>query len=198
MNNLAPTIVGLINKHARRRRLTVGVICNGRRAVADQIIASGHRVIVIGDKFHPLLRIHTKMKQQEGDAANSRVAILEAKLDNLPIGLGTLDVLVLSNGLPPRPAPKKWLVRIRSLLKPDGLLIWPQPIQQGARSLLARMVPARRGPLGLAKREVLCRLTMEAGFNEVGQKLILKATPPLAVTTGRRKGTGDFLGSDRP
>ncbi len=195
MNNLAPSIVTLINKHARRHRLTVGLIFTGRRAVAERIIASGHRVIVISDKFHPLLKVYTKMKQQEGDATNSRVLILEAKLDNLPIGLGSLDVLVLSNGLPPELPPKQWLVRLRAMLKPDGLLIWPQPIRRGMRGVLAKMVPVRRGPLGLTRRELLCRLVMEAGFNEVGQRLIQKATPPLAVTTGKRKGTGEFLGA---
>ena len=193
MNKLAPTIVRIINTHARRRKLNVGLIFRGRRAVAEQIIASGHRLVVLSDRFHPLFRIFRRLRQEEGSAADDRVMMIEARLDSLPIALGTLDVLVLSSGLSSKMPPQNSLARLRLLLKPGGLLIWPQPIKQGVRSMVSRLSPFRRGPLGLAKREILCLLAMEAGFNEIGQTVIPKALPPLAITTGRRNSVGDFL-----
>jgi hypothetical protein len=191
MNRLPEAISRLIGAHAERRKLNIGLIYTGGRAVAEQLIASGHRLVVMSDRFHPMFRVFKKMRKEEGTAADDRVVMVETRLSSLPVGLEALDVLVLSSRLPSQSSPTQALLSLRSLLKPDGLLVWPQPVRGGIRGLFTRG-RVKKGTRGLARREVLCQLAMEAGFYEIGQTVIPKSIPPRVITTGRRRRVGRF------
>jgi ubiquinone/menaquinone biosynthesis C-methylase UbiE len=112
--------------------------------------------------------------------------VVEARFGYLPIGDQNLDVLIMSCGLPKGDQPLVTLKRLRRLLKPGGLLVWPHPVTDGLRGQAGRLADLfRRETLSAVCRRQLCAWTMEAGFGEVGQEQIQGLIFPWVVTIGR-------------
>lgn len=181
MSDLTPTVVRLLRERAGGRRLKLGALCRGNLSLVEAVLAEGHRSVVVGDRFKTLFALQRRL-----DSIGSRpIAIVEAELDALPMTRWSLDALVLSRGLPAGGPAVETLVRLRQLLAPGGLLIWPHPTVDGTRGRFGRvLIPARPGIASPARRHDLCAWTMEAGFRGVGQLAAQGGPVPWVVTTG--------------
>ena len=164
----------------------MGLIYNGNRLVAEHVIMCGHRTLVLSDRFHPLFKLFSSFNQNGGDAKD-RVLMVETRLNALPVAPRSLDVLVLSAGLPPSARALESLVALRTLLRPGGLFVWTHPSQDGvlARFMSGLSVGAKSRNPGM-RRADLCRTAMAAGFCEVGQTAVSQPFGDWVVTTGRR------------
>jgi hypothetical protein len=187
MSKLAFAISTIVRTFAQRRRAKVGLIFNGNRKVAEMVVACGQKTLVLSNRFHPLFKL-LKSFRANGDAPSRRtVLMVETRLDALPLALRSLDVLVLSSGLPETAGISEVLATLRGLLKPHGLLVWTHPSAEGAaHKVFSRIIPglSRRGR-GM-RRPDLCRTAMAAGFYEVGQTAVSQTFGNWVVTTGRR------------
>jgi hypothetical protein len=182
MSDLDLTVVRLLRSASGGRRLRLCVLCRGNLGLVESVLAEGHPSIVVGDRFRTLFSLHRRLA---GIGARP-ITVIEAELDALPIARWSLDALVLSRGLPSVDRPSATLARLRRLLAPGGVLIWPHPTIDGSRGRLGRvLVPARRGIAAPAARHRLCALTMKAGFCAVGQRSTHGGAVPWVVTTGR-------------
>jgi hypothetical protein len=181
MSRLADTILHKLESVGGNRKLTVGVLFQGHSPIVQRIAAEGHRTIVIGERFRLLYRVY-----KETEKTNStKPLMVEAHFDALPIRPGSLDALVLSQGLPLVEMPGETLVQLRSYLKDCGLLIWPHPVTDGIGGTLGRLFfPYRPGTFHAVPQDQLCTLAMASGFSEIGQTLLKRKLIPWAITTG--------------
>lgn len=181
MSDLHATVTGLLRSAAGGRRLRLGVLCRGDLALVEALIAEGHPTLVLGDRFRRLFALHRRL-----DRIGFRsVVVVEALLDDLPVAPRSLDALVLAGGLPGGDGPAHTLTRLRGLLAPGGLLIWPHPTTEGARGRLGRvLVPARRGVAAPDRRHRLCAWVMQAGYGAVRQHPASGGAVPWVVTSG--------------
>jgi hypothetical protein len=181
MSRLADTILHELESAGGNRKLTVGVLFQGHSPVVQRIAAAGHRTIVIGERFRILYRVYKKTEK----ANSTKPLMLEAHFDALPIRPGSLDALVLSQGLPSAELPGEALVQLRSYLKDSGLLIWLHQVTDGIGGTFGRLFfPYRGGTFRAVSRDRLCTLTMASGFSEIGQTLLIRKLIPWAITTG--------------
>ena len=186
MSSLLDTVVKAMPPKGNLRRYRVGVMFNGNPALVDGILALGHRTVVFSEKFRPLYRIHRAYRRIAAETLFDTAMMMEVSLDALPIAPNSLDVLILSNGLVVKNGPpSRVLKNLKRLLKPGGAFIWPERSSDGFWGGLSRMVhPFSRQTLGPIERRHLCRLSMEAGFREIGQIVSTKSTFPWVVTFG--------------
>lgn len=181
MSELGSTIVRLLRVAFRGRRFKLCIWCRGNPRLAEEVLAEGHKSIVVGDKFRTLFALHERL----GGIGSRPITIVEAHLDAIPVRQSSLDAIVLCCGLPAGAPAVDRLAQLRGFLVPDGLLIWPHPIIDGTRGKFGRiLVPVRRGVAPPAKRHRLCAWTMEAGFRNVGQQPASGGPVPWVVTTG--------------
>lgn len=181
MSDLAPTVVRALRERAGGRRLKLCVLCRGNLSLAEAVLAEGHRSVVVGDRFKTLFALQQRLE----DIGQRPIAIVEAELGALPVARFSLDALVLSRGLPAGGSAVETLTRLRQLLAPGGLLIWPHPTVEGTRGKLGRvLIPVRSGIAAPAHRHELTAWTMEAGFRCVGQLAAEGSPAPWVVTTG--------------
>jgi hypothetical protein len=181
MSKLADTIIHLLTSATENRKLTVGVLFQGNSAILQRLVADGHRTIVVGERF----RILYSAYKQTRKASPPKPLMVEAHFNALPIRPGSLDALVLSQGLPLATMPQDTLIQLRSLLKDSGLFIWPHRVTNGIGGKIGRaFVPYRRGTFHAIPRDQLCTLAMESGFSEIGQVLITRKFIPWVITTG--------------
>jgi hypothetical protein len=181
MSDLDATVTRLLRSTAGGRRLKLGVLCRGDLALVESVIAEGHPTVVLGDRFRRLFALSRRL-----DRIGSRsVVVVEAFCDELPVAQRSLDALVLSGGLPGGASPAHTLARLRGLLAPGGLLVWPHPTTEGTQGRLGRvLVPARRGVAAPARRHRLCAWVMEAGYRAVRQQPTSGGPVPWVVTSG--------------
>jgi hypothetical protein len=181
MNDLEPTVIRLLRNASGGRWLKLGVLCRGNLALVESVLAEGHPSIVVGDRFRTLFKLYDRLE----NIGSRPIVVIEAELDAIPIRPWSLDALVLSRGLPSVKGATEILARLRRLLAPGGLLVWPHPIGDGTRGKLGRLlVPARRGVAPPLPRHRLCTLTMRAGFRAVRQLATSGGPVPWVVTTG--------------
>ena len=149
--------------------------------MVQQILAEGHHTIILGERFH---RLYSLYKQTLGTQP-PKPLVVEARFDALPIRPGSLDALVLSQGLPVADLPQMKLVQLRTLLKDSGLLVWPHPVTNGIGGVFRRLfAPHRRDLFRAVPREQLTALAMESGFSEIGQTAFTRKLLPWVITTG--------------
>jgi len=193
MKALRSDIVNIVKNASRGRPLRVGLFLRSNIGLAVDLSEMPLRTVVVGDHFSPLFRFQRRSPRSAG-----RVATVEARLGALPIAAGSLDVVILSRGMPSPAAPSTTLEELRALLVDGGLLIWPHPITDGGLGSAGRIAsPFRPGVTRALARSELCSLTMAAGFKEVGQIVSRgRGIFPWAVTTGiaARGWTRDFSG----
>jgi hypothetical protein len=181
MSDVDATVIGLLRLSAAGRRLRLGVLSRGNIGLVAALAAEGHRTMVIGDRFRKLFAVHRRLE----DIGLRHVLVVEASLDALPVALRGLHALVLANGLPGGAAPAQTLARLRLLLAPGGLLIWPHPVIDGVRGRLGKaMAPARLGTAPPAARHRLCAWAMAAGYRAISQRATSRGPLPWVVTTG--------------
>ncbi len=180
MSRLENTISSIVKAFAERRRIRVGVIYNGNRPVAEHVLLCGQRTLVISDRFHSLFRLFRGFNN--GDS--HRVMMVESRLDALPVAPRSLDLLVVSAGLPRSADPRSTLETLRDLIKPGGLFVWTHPSEDGALTRFASGLSGRRGPA--MRQPDLCKMAMAAGFCEIGQTAVSHSLSRWVVTTGRR------------
>lgn len=163
------------------RRLNVGLFLRGNIPLANAIVAQHHRTIIMSDRFRPLFHFVDHF-----DKLPENCLAVENTFQSMPLKPNSLDVLVLSRGLPSRMSSIESLRQLGNLLVEGGLLIWPQPITDGRLGKISRaVVPIRPGIKGPMRRHQLCHLAMKAGFREIGQHITRGTGPfPWAVTTG--------------
>ncbi|MCP4599841.1 MAG: hypothetical protein GY847_04750 [Proteobacteria bacterium] len=182
MSKLAGTIAHLVRSAAGGRRMNMGLLYRGNPEVAEQIAADGHRIVVVGDRFRLLYRVHSRLR----GLSKKSPLIAEVGLDALPIRNHSLDALILSGGLPSGNTPKQMLCVLRGLLKETGLLVWPHPVKDGLSGKIGRIViPYRPRTVSAVLRHELSALAMESGFREVSQVVVPGPFVPWVVTTGR-------------
>jgi hypothetical protein len=182
MSDINGTIVQLLRDCVHDRRLSVGLFYRGNLSLAQRVISEGHRTLLLGDRFPKLYLANSRI-----DPASRRTSmIIETRFESLPIAHRSLDLLIMSSGMPTGDSPVVTLMRLRGYLRPGGTLIWPHPISDGFMGKLSRAVdPCRRKNLNAALRRQFCTWTMEAGFSEVGQTNASGALFPWVVTCGR-------------
>lgn len=186
MNSLLDSVVKAMPPKGSLRRYRVGILFNGNPGLVEGLLSLGHRTVVFSDNFHPLYRIYRSFRKVAEPAIFDTAIILEASLDALPIAPGSLDVLIISGGLGhKRETATQRLVHLKHLIKPGGVLIWPERSSDGFWGKLSRSVPRTGRRLGPIPRRYLCRFSMAAGFTEVGQILVPKKTLPWVVTFGK-------------
>jgi hypothetical protein len=181
MSNLDAVVIRRLRSTAGGRRLKLGVLCRSDLDLVEAVAAEGHPTLVLGDRFRRLFALSRRL-----DRIGSQPSlIVEALFDALPVAQRSLDALVLSGGLPRGASPTETLARLRGLLAPGGLLIWPHPTTDGTRGRLGRvLVPARRGIAPPARRHRLCAWVMEAGYGAVRQQPATGGPVPWVVTSG--------------
>lgn len=158
------------------KTLTVGVLLDGHPLIATSTSALGYRTIVVGDRFRLLYRTHRKIEKKN----IQKPLILEASFDNIPLKQQSLDAVILSRNIFPIKTPSRILQDIRTLLKNDGLVIWPHHFPGRIRRISQL---GTKPPL----RSDLTSLAMEAGFAEIGQVVVSSRLVTWIVTTGRNK-----------
>ena len=186
MNQLM-LISDLLRRAFKARRAVVGISFSGHGETLERLLLEPHRFVVFGEKFHPMFRVQRRAARNAGGNLRDDIVFLEGRFSNLPLAPGHLDALILLGGLP-RTAkdPLLSLMQLRTLLKPGGLLIWPQVLGEGFFGRLARLRYAEKnGAVGTPERTTLCRLAMEAGFLDIGQTPLKTRAVPWAVTYGR-------------
>ena len=186
MSRLEDTISTIVRTFAERRRIRVGLIYRGNRPVAEHIVLCGQKTLVLGERFHPLYRLLRGFQTNGGDVLD-RVLMVETRLGALPVAPRSLDVLVLSAGLPDTSRAREALVALRGLLTPGGLLVWAHPDGDGAlhRFFSGLTVGTRRRNHAIRRADI-CRIAMSAGFCEVGQVAVSQPLGSWVITTGRR------------
>jgi len=181
MTDLEATVIRLLRTAAGGRWLKLCVICRGNLGLAESVLAEGHPTIVVGDRFKTLFKLHSRLR----GIGPRPILVVEAELDELPLKAWSLDAVVLSRGLPSGDGAPETLTRLRRLLAPGGLLVWPHPTSDGTRGRLGRvLVPARRGVAPPWERHQLCAALMRAGFRAVRQQTAQGGPAPWVVTTG--------------
>lgn len=186
MSNFSEDIANCLADAFRGRRARVGIAFESGAALLERLLAEPHFFLVFGDRFHPMFRVMTRCSRAWG-ASSDHIVFLENRFQSPPLLPQSLDALILLGGLPEcGPSPLLSLTQLRELLTPGGLLIWPQPVSEGFFKRLARLrYPNKKGLLGASPRTQLCRLAMEAGFVEIGQKAAKKRTVPWTLTLAR-------------
>lgn len=182
MRDLSAAIDQVLGGYAAGRRLRVGVLYRGDPEVVARVAAAGHALVVVGERFFPLLGLHARM----GEELRARVLFAEARFGAEPLRPLSLDAVVLSRGLPSGERGIEALERLRGFLAPTGLLVWPHPVSEGWASRVARLFHPGRWPRGrVLRRAELSALTMAAGFAGVGQIAARGPLFPWVVTHGR-------------
>jgi hypothetical protein len=181
MSKLADTISDELTSATGNRRLTVGILFQGHSAIVQRIVADGHRTLVIGERFRILYSVY----KQTRTGNPPKPLLVEALFNALPIRPGSLDALVLTEGLPLANVPRDTLIQLRNLLKDSGLFVWPHPVTDGIGGKVGRaFVPYRRGTVHAIPRDQLCSLAMASGFSEIGQVRLRRKFIPWIITTG--------------
>jgi hypothetical protein len=185
VKKLTGTFSSIINYIAFGRPLSCAVIVNKNISLAGLMADSHHKTVIIGSRFMPLYRLTRKISARPGFIA------VEIKRNMLPVQQQSLDILVLSDGLPKKTDAVKWLKMLKQYLKPQGIILWSHPCTDSKMGRLGRiLMPFRPGIASAKSRAELCRLTMEAGYSEVGQYVTRRRGPfPWAITTGKREMT---------
>jgi hypothetical protein len=181
MTKIGDVVVDIIRSTAKNRKLRIGILLQGDERIAERIVADGHQIVLIGEKFPLLYRVYKRLSSPQVQ----KPLIVEANFTDLPIGKGTLDAIVLLRGLPKNGPPKQALLTFRSLLRQSGIFIWPQPITEGFGGKVGQMIAvSRTGTMGALPRVQLTSLVMGSGFKDVGQVLLTGKFIPWVVTTG--------------
>jgi hypothetical protein len=175
-------IISLLRAEARGRPVTVAVFSRGNPRLVLRVVAEGHPTLVVGDRFGPLYRAFERLQREHG----GNVLFAEARLDALPVAQGSVDVVILSMGLPGGTAPAPAISLFMDLARPGGLVIWPHPVSDTTRGRLGRLiVPWRPGAARATPRHELCALAMRCGLGNVAQAPSTRPFFPWAVTSGR-------------
>ena len=141
--------------------------------------------MVFSDQFRPLFKI-LRTFRKSGVRHFDTTLLIETALDALPIADRSLDVLVLSNGLMCRgTTPPVCLENLKRLLKPDGIIIWPERTSDGFWGKLSKIRHPLSRFLGPLPRRSLSRFSMAAGLKEIGQIVVTNRAEPWAVTFGK-------------
>lgn len=180
-------ITDLLRNGFKGRRAEVGVAFSAHSEVLEQLLLEPHRFTVFGEKFHPLFRCMTRCARNSGGRNREDVLFVETRFDRLPLRPASLDAVVLLGGLPRLAAdPLAGLEVARSLLKPGGLVIWPEVVGEGFFGRLATLgYSGKKGGMGAPSRTLICRTFMEAGFKEICQTPVKTRAIPWIVTVGR-------------
>ena len=189
MKDIAGAIASALRRRARGGRLRVGVFYRGRLAALDAVLSDGHETIVAGDSFRALF----KAASRTGGAGRRSRVLVEARYGALPFRPGSLDALVLTDGLPRTADLTGALAALRPFLAPGGVLVFPHPVTDGRRGPLSRLLRAPfLGTLAPLSRSALCENAMAAGYCEIGQEVPKgRGLVPWIVTvgaSGRRGG----------
>jgi hypothetical protein len=182
MSNTGTIVAEQINHLARGRKLNVGLLYRSGLDVAKEVIGLGHRTVVFGDGFRRLYLLW-RLVVSRGYQNSS---LIEMNLGALALSERSLDVVVITYGMPAIGAPLATLTNLRKILKPDGLLIWIHPARDGFFGAVSRKMSFLRfGMVGTLYREKMTRLMMEAGFGAVSQVRVNGGSFPWIVTTGK-------------
>ena len=182
MSDAPARVAEILRRDFPGRRLTIGVFYRGAPAIADALVADGHRGLLVGDRFGRLYRAYRRLAMKQRPA----FLAVEARFEDLPIGPRLLDAFVISPSLPRGHPPVVTLTMLRKALKPGGLLLWPHQITNGFRGRLGcALVPGRWSTASATKRQQLCAWAMEAGFGEVSQVMLQGTVALRVLTTGR-------------
>jgi hypothetical protein len=187
MNSQAAVIANILRNAFPNGRAKVGLFFQADADVLERLLLEPHMTLVLGESFHPLNRSRLKAARNNGGRLRDNVLFLETRFTKLPISAHSFDALVLLGGLPQcAKTPSASLTYLRSLLTPKGLLVWPQPLDEGLFAGPARLrYPTTRERIGATKRTMLTRLAMEAGFIEIGQKAVQHNLIQRIITVGR-------------
>jgi hypothetical protein len=185
--NQITLIRDLLRNGFKDRRAEVGVSFIAHSEVLELLLLEPHRFTVFGENFHAMFRVMTRCKRNSGGALRDDILFLETRFLNLPLRPGSLDAVILLGGLPRFASdPAASLVAVRALLKPGGLMIWPQASNKGFFGWAAKLRHAeKKGFFGAPDRTLLCQSAMEAGFMEIGQTPLKTRAVPWVVTFGR-------------
>jgi hypothetical protein len=194
MSRLVESVIRAMPPKGNLRRYRVGILFNGNPGLVEQILGLGHRTVVFSNRFHPLYRVYRAYRKVAAASLFDTVMLVETSLDAVPIAPASLDVLLLSNGLTGHGLSSVAVLSdLKRLIKPEGSLIWPERSSDGFWGKVSTATrPFSRRSRGLVPRRDLCRLTMAAGFKDIGQIVIPKKVLPWVVTFGR-VGTSPWI-----
>ncbi len=161
----------------------VGIAFKSGSASLARLMLEPHSFVVFGEAFHSMFRVKKKCIIDNGGTLRNDIAFLETKFSSLPIAKHSFEALVLQGGLPKCGKSHLDSLKIlRDLIKPGGVLLWPQPVDDGLLGFFAKVFyPNKKSNLGAVKRYQLCKLLMEAGFSEVGQIPTVGKTIPWVI-----------------
>ncbi len=187
MSNQTAVIVNLIRDAFPKTRAKVGIFFQSDADVLEQLLLEPHAIAVFGESFHPLNRARRKAERNNGGKLRENLLFAETDFIASPVAARSLDALILLGGLPQcDKTPLSTLMYLRSVLGPQGLIIWPQPLEEGILAALASLkYPSSGRRLGATSRTALTRLMMGAGFVEIGQVAAQRKPIVWTVTFGR-------------
>jgi hypothetical protein len=187
MSNQAAVIADIVRSSFSKRRAEVGVFFQTSADVLERLLLEPHSIAVFGESFHPLNRASLKSIRNNGGRQRDNVLFIETRFCEMPIPAKSFDALILLGGLPQcDKTPPLSLAYLRSLLRPNGLVIWPQPLDDGLFGGAARLkYPTTDHRIGATKRTVLTRLAMEAGFTDIAQTPVQQQPIQWVITVGR-------------
>lgn len=182
MSDDIPTIVASsLRSAAGSGELRVGLFHRDRISMVEKLRDEGHRAIVLGDRFRKLYAAYRRLSE----VAKQRIAVVETKLDALPVTFRGLDAFILSAGIWDGQSPTETLCRLREFIKPGGLLVWPLPTADKMLGRVARAVARPKRKIRIPFRSDICAWMMRAGFGDISQIPAKGALSPWVVTIGR-------------
>ena len=187
MNNLINAVKKAMPPKGNLRRYRVGILYNGNPKLVEALLALGHRTVIFSEQFRPLYKISRAFQKTNRSQLFDTTVMIESSLDAIPIRHESLDVLILSNGVICRGMPpRQRLSGLQRLVKPGGVIIWPERISDGVLGKLAKMrYPLSTRVLGPLPRRRICSLSMAAGLRDIGQIVVRERAIPFAVTFGK-------------
>lgn len=163
MKNMISATLHSLEACTKGKRAKVCILISREFRLAKAVAQAGHRIVVVGDKFKPLLRFITQ-KQQYNPALT-----VEARYNALPLLEGAFDVLIVARPMPKGSNVANELERFKKILKPEGTLMWYHPIYEGLPGKIRKLFAHKWYRI---ERHALCKIAMENGFRQIGQTLV--------------------------
>jgi SAM-dependent methyltransferase len=182
MIEVEKTVAAMVRARCRANPARIALVIRRTSGLCRELMAAGHQVLVLSDRFFALRRTARLVAKEAGDVP----VFVEVQLERLPIAPGTLDFVIVEHGLPRRPDVYGLVSELRILLNPGGWLIAPHPCSEGLRGAVERFsslpLPGRRAP---TRRHKLSGLLMRAGFSDIVQEPVIRHLRSWTVTAGR-------------
>ena len=156
----------------------LAIITDNNPEVAVVSSTLDFQTVVIGERFRLLYKMYRKIQKKK----LRRPLIVESSFDAVPLREGSLDAIILNRNIFSAQSPIRTLREMCTLLRADGLMIWPQ-LSPGKMKRIPRL-GAKFGTKSVERAD-LTSMAMEAGFAEIGQIVVSSRLVTWTITTGR-------------